>query len=138
LNCWIMLCNSASPRGIVMRTAAQPWGPWSSGQVIMDPFEDQAYGNFMHINWEFSRMDTFSDPGRENQWGGEYGPYLIPRFTTGDSFRCELYYTMSTWNPYQVVIMRSIVSTTPPPSPPATVQHTLGHHLWARYPADIG
>src|SRR5690606_7644804 len=67
LNCWIMLYNSASPRGIVMRTAAQPWGPWSSGQVIMDPFEDQAYGNFMHINWEFSRMDTFSDPGRENQ-----------------------------------------------------------------------
>jgi hypothetical protein len=28
-------------------------------------------------------------------------------FTTGSAGRCRIYYTMSTWDPYQVVVMRS-------------------------------
>jgi hypothetical protein len=47
------------------------------------------------------------DPGREKEWGGEYGPYVMSRYTTIEGSRCTLYYTMSTWNPYQVVVMRS-------------------------------
>ena len=39
--------------------------------------------------------------------GGEYGPYVMSRFTTETAGRCRLYYTMSTWNPYQVVVMQS-------------------------------
>lgn len=137
LNCWVMLYNCGNPRGIVMRSAANPWGPWSAAKVIMDPFVDQAYGNFMHISWDFSKMDMMSDAGRELEWGGEYGPYIIPRFTRGDASRCELYYTMSSWNPYQVVIMRSVLSTSPAPAGPYTIQQTLGHNLWARCPAGI-
>lgn len=137
LACWVMLYNSASPRGITMRTAAQPWGPWSGAQMILSPDAEQAYGNYMHINWEASKQDLFSDPGRENEWGGEYAPYIIPRFTRGNAERCELYYTMSTWNPYQVVLMRSIVSALPPPAGPTTILHSLGHDRWARYPATV-
>lgn len=108
---WVMLYNSAQPRGIVMRHAPQPWGPWSAGEVIFDPDRDEGYGSFMHVA---GGRDTLSDPGREGEWGGEYGPYLIPRFITGDASRCELVYTMSTWNPYGVVLMRSVVTTGDP------------------------
>lgn len=137
LDCWVLLYNSGEPRGITMRTAAQPWGPWSEGQVIMQPDGDQAYGNFMHVNWNQEKVDLFSDRGREYEWGGEYGPYLIPRFTRGTADRCELYYTMSTWNPYQVVLMRSTVGNLPFPATPMTVSQTLGHNMWRRYPANV-
>lgn len=137
LNCWVMLYNSGSPRGITMRTATQPWGPWSGAQVIMDPAQDQAYGYYMHISWDVARLDFFSDFSREAEWGGEYGPYIIPRFTNGTATNCEIFYTMSTWNPYQVVLMRSVIGTKPFPQPPATTNQTLGHDLWHRYPEDI-
>jgi hypothetical protein len=54
--------------------------------------------------------DGLSDPGREGEWGGEYGPYLMARFTRATDSGCRIYYTMSTWNPYQVMIMRSDLS----------------------------
>ena len=53
------------------------------------------------------KSDTLSDPKRDDEWGGEYGPYVISRFTTGANGKCRIYYTMSTWNPYQVVVMRT-------------------------------
>lgn len=102
---WVMLYNSSSPRGIVMRTAREPWGPWSAPQVAFDPWLDGGYAQFMHVEWKTAKMDTFHDPSRQDTWGGEYGPYLIPRFTTGDARRTRLVFTMSTWNPYQVVTM---------------------------------
>jgi len=137
LNCWVMLYNSGQPRGITMRTAPNPWGPWSTGQVIMNPITDQAYGYYMHTSWDIARIDLFSDNSRESEWGGEYGPYLIPRFTAGSQTQCELYYTMSTWNPYQVVLMRSVVGILPFTTPPATQTRQLGHDLWHRYPSNI-
>jgi|GEM_PF-2555466 len=108
---WVMLYNSTRPRGIVMRTAKRPWGSWSEPTVIFEPWRDMGYSQFMHVSREHERMDAFHDPGRHNTWGGEYGPYLIPRFTAGDSRRCTIFYTMSTWNPYQVVVMSSDIGS---------------------------
>jgi hypothetical protein len=51
--------------------------------------------------------NTFSDPHRDDQWGGEYGPYIMARFTSESDGQYRIYYTMSTWNPYQVVVMQS-------------------------------
>jgi len=59
----------------------------------------------MHVAWGSERMDSFHDKGRENRWGGAGSTYLIDRFTKGDETRCTIYYTMSTWNPYTVVLM---------------------------------
>lgn len=91
-----------------MRTAQTPWGHWSAGQVIL-PIWDGFYGVMAHVPWgtETERFDGFHDPGRQDEWGGEYGPYIIPRFTTGDANACKIYYTLSTWNPYQFVLMSS-------------------------------
>ena len=112
--CWVMLYNTPAPRGIMMRTALNPWGPYSEGQIILDPWKDKAYGTYMHVSWRYKNQDTFHDSGRELVWGGEYAPYIISRFTTGDSARCLIYYTMSTWNPYQVILVRSEIGAPQP------------------------
>jgi hypothetical protein len=52
--------------------------------------------------------DAFLSGSRNNEYGGEYGPYQITRFSTGQPKEiCDLHYTMSTWNPYQSVLMRT-------------------------------
>ncbi len=108
---YVLLYNSWKPRGIMMRSAESPWGPWSEGAVIFNPRRDKGFGQFMHTA---RKSDGLSDPRRENESGGEYGPYIMARFTTGTADRCRIYYTMSTWNPYQVVVMRSEVRIVPP------------------------
>jgi hypothetical protein len=43
---------------------------------------------------------------RDNEWGGEYGPYQITRYATGiDGQSTQIWFTMSTWNPYQSMLM---------------------------------
>ena len=103
-----MLYNAGRPRGITLRSAEQPWGPWSDGAVVFEPWRVQGYGHLLHIVARFKdRRDALSDPGREDEWRGEYGPYVMARFTAGSAGACRIYHTMSTWNPYQVVAMRS-------------------------------
>lgn len=105
---YVMLYNSSRPRGIVLRSAERPWGPWSEPEIIFNPWRDKAYGQFMHASNLFRKNpDTLSDPNRALENGGEYGPYIMARYTTGDAAGCRIYYTMSTWNPYQVVVMQS-------------------------------
>ncbi len=104
---WILLYNSEKPAGVLMRSAAAPWGPWSEPQHIVDPIADHGAGKWMHVPASLGHWDDCSDPGKEQVPGGLYGPYLIGRFTTGDAEKCTIYYTLSTWNPYQVILMRS-------------------------------
>lgn len=48
-----------------------------------------------------------------NTPGGAYAPYLIGRFTQVAGNSLTLYYTLSTWNPYTVVLMKSQFTITP-------------------------
>lgn len=104
---WILLYNCGNPRGINMRTAEFPWGPWTRSQIIFHPWDDNGYCHFIHTNWENQQCDSVHDAGRENVWGGEYGPYQFEHFATGDSLSTTIYFTMSTWNPYTVVLMKA-------------------------------
>ena len=112
---WIMLYNCGSPRGINFRTARQPWGPWTAPQVLFEPWNDRGYAHFMHVNWAFRNYDSVHNGGRENEWGGEYGPYLFREHATGTDNRTTIYFTLSTWNPYVSVLMKSelTVNNTP-------------------------
>lgn len=114
---FLMLYNSGEPRGIVMRSAKNPWGPWSDLTTIFDPWRDGGYGHFMHISSNFKNEnaphDQVSDPNRETEWGGEYGPYLMARYFRRIPNGCRIYFTMSTWNPYQVVVMQSDLKNAP-------------------------
>jgi hypothetical protein len=105
---YVMLYNAAEPRGITLRSAKAPWGPWSEGTVLFEPGRDNGYGHFMHISSKGKKKtDALSDPKRDDEWGGEYGPYIMSRYTSGAEGHCRIYYTMSTWNPYQVMVMQS-------------------------------
>jgi hypothetical protein len=108
LGIWLMLYNSASPRGITSRVALSPWGPWSEPVLIFDPgWPNLGYGHFMHVK---DGTDRLSDPGREHEWGGEYGPYLIHRYTRAISQTlAQVYFVMSTWNPYNTVLMTATI-----------------------------
>ncbi len=107
LHKWLLLYNSGNPRGINFRTAENPWGPWSDSKVLFDPWQDNGYCHFMHVSWQFQQCDNVNDPGREYEWGGEYGPYQFEDLATGNDSTTTIYFTMSTWNPYTVVLMKS-------------------------------
>ncbi len=104
---WLMTYNCLSQRGILLRTADKPWGPWSSPVMLFDPDKDNGYCHFMHVSYQDRHCDTVYDPNRENEYGGEYGPYLIPRFFQPGNGSLTIYFTMSTWNPYTVVLMKA-------------------------------
>jgi hypothetical protein len=107
---WIMLYNcmgGGKLRGINLRTADHPWGPWSAAQVLFEPWDDKGYCHFIHTAWTFRNCDNVHDANRENVWGGEYGPYQFEDFATGDSSATTIYFTLSTWNPYTVVLMKA-------------------------------
>ena len=122
---YLMAYNCDNPRGINLRFAKRADGPWSEATVIFDPGpdRDRGYGFFMHQmeNW-VGYDDGLSEPGRENEWGGEYGPYMIPQWTTSDAWGVfSIVYTLSSWNPYKVHLVRTIlalpgVSALPPPA----------------------
>jgi Domain of unknown function (DUF4185) len=102
-----MVYNCDSPRGINFRVSDDPWGPWSPPGVLFDPWTDQGYCHFMHASWDNRQCDSVHDPGKERVWGGEYGAYLIAPYTRGDRTSSTVYFVMSTWNPYNTVLMRS-------------------------------
>ncbi|MGI8603163.1 MAG: DUF4185 domain-containing protein [Verrucomicrobiales bacterium] len=117
---WIMLFNCGTPRGINYRTARQPWGPWTEPRVLFEPWDDLGYAHFMHVNWTFRNYDTVHNPGRQDEWGGEYGPYMFKELATGTDNRTTIYWTLSTWNPYVTVLMKSQLQVAN--SPVITVQ----------------
>lgn len=109
---FFMAYNCGDPRGIVLRSARAPAGPWSLPTVIFDPGRDRGYGWFLHAKTSAVHFDDgLSERGRAEEWGGEYGPYLVPSwFENPAPGVTALAYTLSTWNPYQVHLMRTWVA----------------------------
>src|SRR5208282_3081527 len=120
---WVMLYSCANRThanlgGIWMRLAERPWGPWSAPQTIFNAARDGGLCRFIHraVNAENrTKCDELSPPGREEQSGGNYAPYIISRFTRGDEARgtSTFYFTLSTWNPYTQVIMKTTIQRSP-------------------------
>lgn len=120
LHKWLMLYNCDGPqRGILYRTAAEPWGPWSGANVLFDPRRDRGYCYFIHDQQPRTCPNDAVNPqdnlvtraSGADSYGGEYGPYVIDAYTKGDAKArsSTIYFTMSTWNPYQVVLMKSVL-----------------------------
>jgi hypothetical protein len=124
---WVMFYNSDDAhRGINFRTARQPWGPWSETQVLLDPWAG-AYGQYFHIDWNWSVTDNVQNAGREYEFGGEYGPYMFRELATGSDNRTTIYFTMSSWNPYVSLLMKTElqVTNTPVITRPPTDQKVM-------------
>jgi Domain of unknown function (DUF4185) len=115
LGLWLMTYDSRPPaaQGIEFAYARTPWGPWSEPQVIFNAARDGALGAFIH-NPRATPPDGLAGPvigqGQANPdavHGGAYAPYVVERFTRVSGSELSLYYVLSTWNPYVVVLMRS-------------------------------
>jgi hypothetical protein len=119
---YLCMFNSDSPAGIVMHSAPEPWGPWSLRPLLVfDPWDDsRKFAKFIHRAWESGKPETVQDfvaddiipqpdgsfETRYFDWGGVYGPYQIAKFNSeAREGVARVYFTMSTWNPYQVVLM---------------------------------
>jgi hypothetical protein len=109
---------------VVMRIARTPWGPWSRRRLVLDWCEDglgrrkDARGERLPGGWfihdgEADPPDTLGDTIIANRLGkaggAAYAPYQLPYYTQQTrSHRVRsytLYYVLSTWNPYQVMLM---------------------------------
>jgi hypothetical protein len=113
---WVMLYNSDDgSRGINFRTALQPWGPWSANQVLLEPWKDGAYGQYFHVHWNWFVVDNVHNAGRDYEFGGEYGPYMFKELATGSDNRTTIYFTMSSWNPYVSLLMKTDLRVTNAP-----------------------
>jgi hypothetical protein len=110
------------PQGSLwLRFAKQPWGPWTAPQQLMaagdrapeaQPTHQYAEGGILaHNNCRTNKCARY-DPAYEldlgnNNNGVLYGPSFIDAWTTEDRDATSLYWLVSTWNPYQTVLMRT-------------------------------
>ena len=115
LRLWLMtydsLRGSAESRGFYFTYASEPWGPWQRPQLIFNATRDGAAGTYIH-DPRISPSDRLTGPtiGANDPVttaGGPYAPYMIERFTRVAGRTLSIYYTLSTWNPYTIVMMRS-------------------------------
>jgi uncharacterized protein DUF4185 len=118
LDLWLMTYDGGrqtqKTKGVYFSCAQQPWGPWSAPQLIFNAKRDNGLGTFIHdptitpdppgdgLNGPTAGTnDPYTTPG------ADYAPFLIERFTRVSRGRLTISYTLSTWNPYTVVRMRS-------------------------------
>jgi hypothetical protein len=135
LRLWLMTYDGGraggpSKNGIWFTYAAAPWGPWAAPQLIFNPCASGGYGSFIFYYFNPSQPSTNNCPAAVSGGanfagpsgptiglqtknnpattrGGDYAPFLIARFTEVADKTLTIYYTMSTWNPYTVVLMQS-------------------------------
>ena len=108
---WILLynCDLCNTNGIVVRLADDPWGPWTATKIVFDPAD--GYGLFVHQPGQDNLVDKERDD-KTNPFdlGYGYGPYQMAPYATGVKGRyTKIYFTLSTWNPYQVIQMSAII-----------------------------
>ena len=115
LDLWLMTYDSRAPAaaGIEFSYSRTPWGPWSEPQILFNAVRDGAVGKFIH-NPRSNPDDGLAGPvigkGQANPGGvrgGAYAPYVVERWTKVRGSELSLYYVLSTWNPYVVVLMKS-------------------------------
>jgi hypothetical protein len=113
LGMWLMLYNC--PERIEARIAPAPWGPWSAPTKLLGNDEDVGCRLVMIAQGCGNRRDFWRDRQRNGKvvGGGFYAPFVLDRYTTpaaagsGASRSSTIYWLLSTWNPYEVTVMRT-------------------------------
>ena len=112
---WLMLYNchdlnaKDAYQDVLARAATTPWGPWSEPTVLFHPADDHGFCHFIHQDDNCDPLKDPKSPAGDNI-GDVYAPYIIPRYTEGGLQSTTIFYTMSTWNPYDVVLMRATLA----------------------------
>jgi len=53
--------------------------------------------------------------GREDEWAGENGPYMIPSLARTHNGVTTVYFVLSTWNPYAMMLIKTDLRLAPAP-----------------------
>jgi hypothetical protein len=115
LGLWLMTYDRrTAPTGIAFSYSRTPWGPWSEPQLLFNMVLDGAAGKFIH-NPRAKANDGLAGPvlmprnqnDPESVHGAAYAPYVVERWTKLQGSELDLFYTMSTLNPYVVILMKS-------------------------------
>ncbi len=125
LGLWLMTYDggrqSEATTGVWFTYAAAPWGPWSAPQLVFNAKRDGALGVFIHDpslvpddKLDGPTIAPANNPPATTR-GGDYAPFLIERFARVSAGALALDYTLSTWNPYTVVRMRSTFAVSSAP-----------------------
>jgi hypothetical protein len=109
---------------LFVRFAKQPWGPWTRPEPLLAAGDlhsaaaavDQygPGGILAHTNCRGVHCARY-DPAYlldlpNNNNGVLYGPSIVDPWTTNRESETDLYWFVSTWNPYQVVLMKTTVT----------------------------
>ena len=117
LGLWLMTYDRRTqPNGLAFSYSRTPWGPWSEPEILFNPMRDNALGKFIHAPLR-KIDDGLEGPilGQRNRVnaaevrGGAFAPYVVERWSRVQGSELELYYVMSTINPYVVVLMKSLL-----------------------------
>ena len=115
--------NSALQRFVLMYTNAgvlaqfspAPWGPWTDPVLV---FSDNDFwgSKIMHHQGDQivrSLVTVYEASGNPVNYGTDlgvsYSPNLLDQFTQNADGSVSVYYTLSTWNPYETFLMSSAV-----------------------------
>ncbi len=114
---WLMLY--ACRGQVLIRMAQAPWGPWSQPIAIL------SNDGSADCQWLMSPQGCGDKrsfwpklPDGNSVAGNYYAPYLLNRYTTVQSGSdgaplVTIYWNVSTWNPYEVMVMQSSLRVVP-------------------------
>ncbi len=116
LEAWIGVYDCAN-EGIRLASAALPWGPWRTqrptDRMLFNPWLDGGYCGFMHAGPYRAVLgcseaeDIIYGARGDDDFGTAYAPNVIKRYTTGHREQATIYFSFSTWHPYNNVLMRA-------------------------------
>lgn len=109
---------SASER-LYYKTASMPWGTWSSKTTIYDSASDpNANKKFYDPNgpgWPSAMPAYQLTPGQEESRGRLYSAHIVEPWSDGapasGQVLTDLYFAVSTWNPYGVMLWKARIGT---------------------------
>jgi hypothetical protein len=98
---------------VQMRSAEHPWGPWTAPQRVMlaadssrGAVDQYAPGGILH-HPDCNLPGCIPGDGivTQNDRGFYYGVNIVDTWTTARDMTVDLYWLVSTWNPYQVMLL---------------------------------
>lgn len=116
LHVWLMLYNCGVfgvSSYLEARFAPEPSGPWSAPTMILNADDRRVACLLIEVKRGCPGKIPLPDGGKKNP-GRFYAPFVMSRFTedatqpgAGQPKRTKIYWLLSTWNPYTVVVMQS-------------------------------
>jgi hypothetical protein len=109
-------------RALHVRYASQPWGPWSAPQQLLKagnpatspPVAGTQYapgGILHHPGCSGSNCAPTESAFDATSHGHLYAPNIVDKWTTTrNTTSADVYWTVSSWNPMQTVLMRTRLS----------------------------